>query len=110
MDKRYRNTGAPFRRVDGSVWGRGMVSVPTEVELARRAYKLRLEPTTLPTLPPPSDPDVWTLYMSAEQYIKLHPKGPHAPLARRVLEAKEVETEDSPEVAEEERADGDTNE
>jgi hypothetical protein len=48
--------------------------------------------------------------MSAEQYIKLHPNGPHAPLAHRVLEVKEVETEDSPEVAEEERADGDQDE
>lgn len=37
---RYRNTGAPFKRDDGSMWIHNEVSEPTSRELARFRQKL----------------------------------------------------------------------
>ncbi len=56
----HRNKGAPFRREDGSVWGRGKDAEPTRDELRRYRYKLRpvqaaqrISPVDLTKIKPP---------------------------------------------------------
>jgi len=110
----YRNVGAPWRRPDGSIVARGAIIEPTEDELERRRYKLRpygevrtepppvvVQPRREPApaepvevsepTPPVSAGETalrgprWHMIMKPELYLKLHPNGPHADLAREVL-------------------------
>lgn len=53
---RYRNTGAPIPREDGSFWGRGAVEEAAEREAAMFAYKLVLEEGEEPDEPEEADP------------------------------------------------------
>ncbi len=105
---KYRNTGAPFHRPDGTVWERDAVAEPTEDELRRRRYKLRAVGEERPEMfgwerdavetPPPSDSSDWPLRMTPETYLRMHPDGDHAELARVIVVAQ---AEDSPEDGEE---------
>jgi len=96
----YRNTGAPFKRSDGSVVNKGDIFVPTPQELSRRRYKLHPVEVTpeqvayISTDPPIPAPKLarWALRMAPETYLKLHPTGPHADQARALVD----ETTDSP--------------
>ncbi len=81
------NTGAPFQRGDGTRWLRGEKYVPSENELAQRAYKLL--PVEDIDAPPPANAGGgddgeggWTLPMDPQKYLRLHPNGPYADLAR----------------------------
>lgn len=93
----YRNVGkGPWRRPTGELVAAGDTFEATVRELqriTRRGYVGRLE-----RVPPISEEqeeqDVlietraeWTLRMSPEMYLKLHPSGGHAPLARQLVEA-----------------------
>ncbi len=101
---KYRNMGAPFHRPDGTVWERDTVAEPTEDELRRRRYKLRAVGDERPEmfglqrdaaetpLPPPDSPD-WPLRMTPETYLRMHPDGQHAELARRLSENQPPEEE-----------------
>lgn len=61
--ERYRNTGARFRREDGTIWERGAVFVPTPREIARRRYKLRRVDVL-----PPEAMDVEALHVGGGWY------------------------------------------
>lgn len=86
---KHQNTGAPFRRADGTVVERGEVFDPTVEELARRRYKLRAVEGPIAAVPSPLDSSVgvWPLQMSPETYLRLHDDGIHAALARELVEA-----------------------
>lgn len=91
MHNPHRNTGAAFTRADGSTWAHNAVHVPTDADLARRGYKLRVEPLApeasapeVPAVPPVSAE--WPIRMPPETYLRLHPTGLHAALARQCLE------------------------
>lgn len=109
---KYRNVGAPFRSSNGQVIQRGQVYEATDRDLQVRRHKLhpygevtRGEPESrLPvevpepappvaagaTVPPVSgekkdDVPGWPMVISPELYLRLHPKGPKAELARKIL-------------------------
>jgi len=99
----YRNIGAAFGRADGTTWGRDQVLVPTPEELGRRGYKLR-PVAAADEAPAPAPPTLvlvdsahplaaqgWPLRMLPETYLKLHPDGPHAALARTLLAVEQGE-------------------
>jgi hypothetical protein len=112
----HRNKGAPFRRDDGSIWAKGMVAEPTDNELRRRKHKLKPEvidnrpppppaPIPAPPTPPPVEeapaeeeeeevvPTEWTLAMKPALYLRLHPNGPHAELAQKLVNEQDEEEE-----------------
>jgi len=105
----HRNTGAPFRRADGSVWERGEIAEPTQPELKHRKYKLKpvvaVERLTTSFEEPEHKAAVaageWPLVMSPERYVRLHPKGQYADLAHTLLAPAEL-----PQPEEEEQTDG----
>lgn len=115
----YRNTGAPFKRTDGTVWARNAVHKPTADELRRKKYKLRLVGEERPEmfgwerdeaeLPADSGKE-WPLKMEPEVYLRMQPEGQHAELARRLLEPPPEEEEAAAAPAEEERTDGGSDE
>lgn len=103
----YRNTGAPIPRdtPDGGLIfvPKGAVFEPTPREIKQFAYKIvevgeepkptdvmaPAMPAPLPTLPPE-----WPLSMRPELYVKIHPEGKHAALARIILGLPPVTPED----------------
>ena len=99
----HRNTGASFPRADGSVWGRGQEAEPTEAELRRRHYKLK---PVVAAMRPRKKEELdevasvaegeWPLVMSPEKYLKLHPKGQHADLARMLDVPERLSAEEKP--------------
>ena len=113
---KYQNIGAPFRSSDGTMIERGTVYVPTDADLRQRHKKLRAlgsatggEPMNSASVgtPEPAFPVLggrtappeaasgprWTMIMSPDMYLRLHPKGQHAPLARQVLGLPEPPSE-----------------
>lgn len=93
----YMNHGAPFFREDGSQIVRWQVFEPTSQELARMSYKIKLytgpapDPDQLPKPPAPKQPAIewggeWPLRMAPDLYLQLHPDGPNAELAKRLLD------------------------
>jgi hypothetical protein len=99
---KYRNIGAPFRRADGTVWDTNVVHEPTEDELRRRKYKLRVAGDERPEKfgwerdaaePPSADPgSAWPLKMDPQMYLRMHPDGQHAELARQLTDGEEEAT------------------
>jgi hypothetical protein len=91
---KYRNTGAPWTREDGTVIWIDAVFEPTEQELAMFSYKLKSEPAEEVAEESESSTEetaqTWPMVMRPDLYLKLHPTGPHAELARRLV--KEGET------------------
>jgi hypothetical protein len=92
----HRNTGAPFRRKDGTKWERGQDAEPTQDELRLRRYKLkpvvaamRLDTEEPAKRVPPVASGEWPLVMSPERYLQLHPKGQYSALARMLEAPKE---------------------
>ena len=86
----HRNIGAAFTRADGSTWERNAVHVPAAADLARRGYKLLPEPPVQADVPEVAAVPVsaeWPLLMSPPMYLRLHPTGLHAALARRLEDA-----------------------
>ncbi len=81
----HRNTGAPFRRADGSTWHRDAEHEATAEELKRRAYKLRLVVTRIAPALQKKREDGWPLAMQPERYLAISPEGKHAPLARQIV-------------------------
>ena len=99
----YRNTGAQFTRDNGSKWLHNEIHTPTENELKRRVYKLRPAPgevETPRTAQVVATPDniegeeKWILTMRPDVYLKLHPEGGHAALAKRMLAAERAKQTD----------------
>ena len=93
---KYRNRGAPFTRDNGSVWARDEVAVPTEGELRRRVYKLRAVvdiPTAQAAAVSQAEGEGWPLQMQPDVYVRLHPTGQHAELARKLLGVDAGDTE-----------------
>ncbi len=93
---KYRNKGAPFTRDDGSEWASGEVCVPTENELRRRRYKLRAVvnvPTPQAAAISQAGSEGWPLQMQPNVYLRLHPTGKHAELARQLLGVDAGDTE-----------------
>lgn len=105
----YINSGAPFDRDDGTRVARGDVIEPTEKELVLFRYKLRLFKGDVATAPKPrqkpprhQEPAApgrwgkdWPLQMDPDLYLKLHPEGTYAKLARMVSAQPELEVEGS---------------
>ena len=86
----HLNTGAPFKRKDGSTWGRKAVHVPSPSEFRQRRYKLRpVNKTVEPAVPVRNDG--WPLAMEPELYLELHPTGSHAEQALALVTDDEVE-------------------
>lgn len=101
---RYRVIGgAPWRRPSGDVVPPGgEFDVPEgTVELdriRRRGHTAQLQAVDAaeqavqnlhhvpPPPPPPPPPAGWTLRMQPVTYLKLHPQGPHAELARKLVQ------------------------
>jgi hypothetical protein len=110
------NTGARFKRKDGTWIERNQVFDATQAEVNQRAYKLKptvdaptrvaetpVQPISQSQESPAADtvsasvttvdPEaaenampVWPLQMTPQVYAKLHPEGQHAELARRIIE------------------------
>ena len=97
--RKYRNTGAPIPRDDGTTVARGAVFEPTDAEIDQLRYKLRaVEGEGGGTVPGPGSEgkvtttvDGWPLRMTPQVYLRLHPDGPHASRARELVEADEAE-------------------
>lgn len=90
---RYKNVGkSPWRRPTGESippGGTFEATVREQQRITRRGYfeRLEREPSSLSV-----EEDVrietnakWTLRMSPEMYLKLHPSGGHAALAREIM-------------------------
>lgn len=93
MSPQYENVGeAPWRRPSGEVVAPGGTFEATEREHARiqrrSNYKARLRRVD----PSPVESDTfipdWPLKMLPPKYLKLHPDGKHAELARALVTAQ----------------------
>jgi len=102
----YRNIGAPHHRSDGSIVPPGSVFEPSPLEIRQLEYKLVYVGDTPdpkdhvvgPVVPPPPPlPKEWPITMRPELYIKLHPTGRHADLAKRLLGIEEPQAYEGPE-------------
>jgi hypothetical protein len=92
----YRNVGAPFWREDGTKIDRGAVFEPTDDELLRLAYKLQPfspEPQTATSGDAGTVPELlysrwprWPLKLDPVLYLRLHPRGAYADLARELTQ------------------------
>lgn len=94
---RYRNVGgSPWRRPSGEMVPPGGTFDATGREynriLRRGYYRNRLQPmgepaetAVLTATQPSGEVATWPLRMGPATYLKLHPKGPHAPLARIIV-------------------------
>ena len=91
----HKNTGAPFSRADGSTWGRDEEHEATLLELKRRAYKLRAVVQMVAPRLQPKREDGWPLDIEPARYLELSPEGPHAGLARQLVEPVSPTAEDS---------------
>jgi len=92
---RYKNvSAAPWRRADGTLVPPGAVfaATPREHERIQRrpTYQSRLELQVDGSGPAAvrEAKEVWPLKMSPEMYLQLHPKGPNAALAKKMLAKK----------------------
>ncbi|KKN44575.1 hypothetical protein LCGC14_0691790 [marine sediment metagenome] len=100
----YRNRGARFPRDDEQGhWETDAVHEPTEHELRTRAHKLvavsALDPEYVESvsatlaeevIDPSTGLAEWPIQMRPEMYVRLHPEGKHADLARaHVAQAEE---------------------
>lgn len=73
----YRNTGAPWRRVDGKIVARDEEFEPTSEERARRSYKLRYvrpsagggEPVLSVAAPAPVAPNIEEFAVAPGRYM-----------------------------------------
>lgn len=120
----YKNIGkSPWRRPTGELVPPGGIfetTVREQQRIQRRGYRGRLERVDADPPPPPAraadDADAppggsaspstpvdvvetqagWTLKMTPERYLKLHPSGGHAPLAREIVAAEKIEEDTSP--------------
>lgn len=89
---KYRNVKAAFLRESGEWIGRDVVFEPTDAELRQYSYKLVAEPVEIeaPQASTEESSLKWPMVMAPALYLRLHPEGPHAAQARRLV--KEGET------------------
>lgn len=117
----YRNiSNSPWRRPTGELVPPGdtfEATVREQQRIQRRGYHGRLEKVVPPqparaegddatsgdSITPPTTPEAdvvetqaeWTLKMTPARYLKLHPSGGHAPLARKIVAAVAQAEEDT---------------
>jgi hypothetical protein len=88
--KKYRNVRAAFLREDGTWIGKDIVFEPTSAELAQYSYKLVPEPEVEePQQSTEESALTWPMRMDPALYLKLHPIGPHAELAKKLVKEGE---------------------
>jgi hypothetical protein len=88
--KKYRNVRAAFQREDGTWIGKDIVFEPTAAELVQYSYKLVPEPEAEEPQQSTEESSLsWPMRMDPALYLKLHPTGPHAELAKKLVKEGE---------------------